>query len=196
MSLKKTLSPEALIHELNISRKKVQILETAFEDMLEELQFSKKLFREPEGEQAKLFLGIINDLADEIRLTSKQIKALDGDLGEVIDGIFEGERGNLVRELMVRVMNLSLSHWEAVTQTTKIELAEQSKLWKVSIDQGVLRVRTYDRYLTLEKLPKNPKWRDVVRTIRFVLNHSSQSSPVKDELEREFQNLQNLIYKK
>ncbi|WP_158012152.1 hypothetical protein [Salinivibrio kushneri] len=34
-----------------------------------------------------------------------------------------------------------------------------------------------DKYLHVETVPKTPRWRNVVRTLDFVLKHTSEQSP-------------------
>lgn len=78
-------------------------------------------------------------------------------------------------ELYVQVMQQSLAMWELATGKSRIELAEQSGIWRVSIDDGRIRTRSFDRYLSLKTLPKQPRWREVVRTAHFVLAQCSQT---------------------
>lgn len=78
-------------------------------------------------------------------------------------------------ELYVQVMQQSLAMWELATGKSRIELAEQSGVWRVSIDDGRIRTRSFDRYLSLKTLPKQPRWREVVRTAHFVLAQCSQT---------------------
>ena len=66
-------------------------------------------------------------------------------------------------------MFTSVECWEISTNSTRLELAEQSGIWRVSIDDGRLRTRSLDRYLSLKSLPKKPRWREVLRTAHFVL---------------------------
>jgi hypothetical protein len=66
-------------------------------------------------------------------------------------------------------MLAAVESWEQATRSTRIELAEKSRLWRVTIDDGRLRVRAMERYLTLAKLPRQPRWREVLRTAYFVL---------------------------
>ncbi len=39
----------------------------------------------------------------------------------------------------------------------------------MNIDDGRLRARAMERYLAVAKLPRNPRWRDVLRSAYFVL---------------------------
>ena len=74
------------------------------------------------------------------------------------------------KDLLVRVMNLSLDLWTASTQTSRVEMAEQSGLWNVYIGKdGWARTQTLDRYLDPASLPKRPRWKIVVSTADFVL---------------------------
>ncbi|SDE13102.1 PAS fold-containing protein [Aquimonas voraii] len=73
------------------------------------------------------------------------------------------------RALLVQLMQLSLDLWERLTRKTRIDLAERSGVWRITIDEGRLRVRAMDRYLSLDTLPEKPRWREVLRTAYFVL---------------------------
>lgn len=74
-----------------------------------------------------------------------------------------------VRARMCRLLARALEVWSDATGQGKADLAEASGLWKVQTDRnGWRRTATLDRYMELAKLPKIPKWRLVLRTIRFV----------------------------
>ncbi|ODT82669.1 MAG: histidine kinase [Pelagibacterium sp. SCN 64-44] len=75
----------------------------------------------------------------------------------------------LYRETMVSVMVESLRLWREVTGESKFELAERSGIWRVNLDRSSLQARTLDKYLLVETLPVQPRWRDVVNTAEFVL---------------------------
>lgn len=72
------------------------------------------------------------------------------------------------RRALVELMTAALELWEACSGKDKYDLAEQSGLWRVQIDQGRLRTRVMDRYCQLRTLPRYPRWMDVVRTAEFV----------------------------
>ncbi len=74
------------------------------------------------------------------------------------------------RTLLVELMLASLDAWQRATDKNRIELADRSRIWRVTIDDGRLRARAMERYLTLSKLPAQPRWRDVLRTAYFVLS--------------------------
>jgi hypothetical protein len=87
------------------------------------------------------------------------------------------------RENIVDLMILSVQCWEQCTKKNKIELAEESNIWRINVDGGRLRVRSMDRYLGVNKLPKVPRWHDVLKTAYFVLDTVNCDLPIKKELE-------------
>jgi hypothetical protein len=97
------------------------------------------------------------------------------------DGDYDLDRK--FRESLVDLMILSVQCWEQCTQKSRIELAEESNVWRISVDGGRLRVRSMDRYLCVTKLPKVPRWRDVLKTAYFVLDNAGPDSPVRKRLE-------------
>lgn len=90
----------------------------------------------------------------------------------------EFKRG--VVELMLAVVDA----WERSTGSNRLELAEKSRIWRVSIDDGRLRARAMERYLAVSKLPRNPRWRDVLRSAYFVLSQCTLEPAVREELKR------------
>ncbi|WP_231872128.1 hypothetical protein, partial [Oleiphilus sp. HI0128] len=63
----------------------------------------------------------------------------------------------------------SLNIWERSTNKTKVDLAEQSRCWRVYVDGTTVKTRTFDKYLSARTIPDRPRWRAVVRTANFVL---------------------------
>lgn len=74
------------------------------------------------------------------------------------------------RRELVELMVYAVEVWERVTGRTRIDLAEKSRVWRVTIDEGRLRVRAMERYLSLARLPRQPRWREVLRTAYYVLS--------------------------
>jgi two-component system sensor histidine kinase ChiS len=89
------------------------------------------------------------------------------------------------REALVALMQGALQAWEAATGLNRVELAERSRLWRVHIDDGRLRTRALERYLSLSRLPQNPRWRDVLRTAYFVLGECKLDAAARDDLQRQ-----------
>lgn len=99
------------------------------------------------------------------------------------------------RQQLVTLMRSALHTWEVTTQKSKIELAEESNIWAVSIDDGRLRTRTFDRYLRIEQLPKIPRWREVIRTAYFVLSNPAIEPETRLSLESELEKTKAILKK-
>lgn len=102
------------------------------------------------------------------------------------------------RLALVEVMILSLNYWELTTNYTKFDLAKKTKIWQTQIDGGKVRARTLDKYLSLEKLPKYPRWVNVIKTANFVLKvppSNSFNSSARKRLELSLSNLETLLSK-
>lgn len=80
------------------------------------------------------------------------------------------------RQLLVSLLQFSLDLWERYAKKGKIELAEESRCWRVYLDGGTMKTRTLDKYLTEKSLPDKPRWRSVVRTANFVLSSCALKS--------------------
>ncbi|MEW6078767.1 MAG: response regulator [Thermodesulfobacteriota bacterium] len=98
------------------------------------------------------------------------------------------------RETAVELMNHALRCWKQSSGKTKIDLAEESRLWSASVDNGgTYRTRTLDRYLSIATLPPNPRFNDVLDTGYFVLNNCRTGPEEKTELERLVRHLAELL---
>lgn len=128
-------------------------------------------------------------------------KHLFADL-ESVDRIIQNLSGSLpanededqqYREALVKLMQDCHYYWQKVTGESIIELAEKSRIWSVSIDNGRLRTRSMNRYLSIDKLPSNPRWRQVARTAYFVLSKVSADQEAKSALEKSVARLQDIV---
>ncbi len=104
-----------------------------------------------------------------------------------------GDDEQQYREALVKLMQDCHYYWQKVTGESIIELAEKSRIWSVSIDNGRLRTRSMNRYLSIDKLPSNPRWRQVARTAYFVLSKVSHDQETKSALERSVARLQDIV---
>jgi tetratricopeptide (TPR) repeat protein len=86
------------------------------------------------------------------------------------------------QQALVSLMLAAVETWEESTGLTTIDLAEKSGIWLVAIDDGRLRTRTMEKYLTVQRLPRRPRWRQVVRTCRYVLIHCKLSAERRERL--------------
>jgi two-component system, sensor histidine kinase ChiS len=87
------------------------------------------------------------------------------------------------RRALVELMLCAVDAWESSTGLKRIELAERSKVWRITVDDGRLRARAMNRYLSLAKLPENPRWRDVLRSAYYVLSHCELEQAKREELQ-------------
>lgn len=165
--------------------------------------------REASSASSDAMLSPLAD-ADEQRSVSSRIDLDDAVVGErredLLDSGVSGDAGDdasrdsesdssadahrRYRRNLVELMLSAIEHWERGTGTNRIELAERSRIWRIGIDDGRLRARTMERYLTLSKLPDNPRWRDVLRTVYFVLEHCPIDPVPREDLQRRIYEVQ------
>ncbi len=93
-------------------------------------------------------------------------------------------RRNEFRRSLVELMLAVIDTWERATGSSRLELAEKSRIWRVAIYDGRLRARAMERYLTVAKLPHNPRWRDVLRSAYFVLGQCAMEAQTREDLQR------------
>ncbi|MDH3976683.1 MAG: ATP-binding protein [Deltaproteobacteria bacterium] len=153
------LSRLSVLGELNKNRESIRSLEEKLSDLLPQIK----------SEEA----GLLEDL-----------KVIESTLDHVSHTLL-GEEEKKDRSLLaVEVMNLALEYWVEATGKTKIDLALESKLWKVYTNlDGWERAQTLDRYLDIDTMPKNPRWKKVMATADFVLACCSASSPRREALQ-------------
>jgi len=102
-----------------------------------------------------------------------------GNIGQLnTRGNETGSQKALLREQAVNVMGLALACWEHDLGKTKLDLAEESKIWPVYIDKSTPTTRTLDKYLKLDSCPKNPRSQRVIDTAEFVLRKMSNRTTV------------------
>ncbi|MBF0277697.1 MAG: AAA family ATPase [SAR324 cluster bacterium] len=90
------------------------------------------------------------------------------------------------RKSLVELLALSLIYWEETTAGNKVDLAENSGLWSVFMEQrGVFRARTLERHLKLKTLPKKPRWQAVLQTAQYVLHECPSSPQLRQQLEKQ-----------
>lgn len=123
--------------------------------------FSLKKKRERE----KLLASIYYHKQQLILLNSSVL----GEDKEHTEHLSDDDKKQVFKQQLVKTMIEALDIWEKHTGTNRLELAEKSKIWTISNDNGTLRTRALDRYLSINQIPKNPRWRNVVKTCHFIL---------------------------
>ncbi len=74
-----------------------------------------------------------------------------------------------IRDVTVQLTRNCIAMWQKYSNKSKVDLAESSRLWRVYVDGSTAKTRTLDKYLSLQSLPKNPRWETVSRTVDYVL---------------------------
>jgi tetratricopeptide (TPR) repeat protein len=103
---------------------------------------------------------------------------------EVAPGAGEPDPQAGFRRALVELMLAVVEAWERSSGLGRLELAEKSRIWRVTVDDGRLRARAMERYLSLARLPSLPRWRDVLRSAYFVLAECTLDEPQRAELQR------------
>ncbi len=108
----------------------------------------------------------------------------------VVDGTSDQEHADGFRRELVELMLAALAAWQQSMRSDAIELAQKSRIWRVAIDDGRVRVRAMERYLSLAKIPRQPRWREVLRTAYFVLAEAPLDAESRADLRRRCEAIQ------
>ncbi|NRA25206.1 MAG: hypothetical protein HRU08_12200 [Oleispira sp.] len=79
---------------------------------------------------------------------------------------------------------MSVSLWKKYTNKSKVDLAEESGLWRIYLDGSTVKKQTLDKYLSMKSLLKKPCWRSVVRTTNYIKSHCELSAEELQQLDR------------
>ncbi|MCG3730003.1 response regulator [Vibrio cincinnatiensis] len=125
----------------------------------------------------------------------QQLKELGGEFTRIAEKV-AGEnqsKQELMRSVLVEAMSSALDYWEKATGQSKFTFAEQSGLWRVYLDRSTLQTRTLDKYLRIETLPKTPRWRTVLNSLDYILEHCKEQCPERTYIEVQRDKLQKLL---
>lgn len=125
----------------------------------------------------------------------QELKELGGEFTRLADRVAGDSKSkqDIMREVLVEAMTSALNYWESVTGQTKFTFAEQSGLWRVYLDRSTLQTRTLDKYLRTETLPKTPRWRTVLSSLDYILEHCNEQGPERTHIEGLRDKLQHLL---
>lgn len=125
----------------------------------------------------------------------QQLKELGGEFTRLADKVApkSEDKQQIMREVLVDTMITALDYWESETGKTKFAFAEESGLWRVYLDRSTLQTRTLDKYLRIETLPKTARWRTVLNTIDYILEHTKDQTEQRQHLINCREKLQNLL---
>jgi two-component system sensor histidine kinase ChiS len=157
-----------IAYELSQTHQKIQVLQSAFDSALR--------FLDQEG-----------------RHMAEELENITASMEKEFNGLSKKEIEVLFRQTIVEVMTDVLEAWERATGKNKIQFAEESKIWRVYLDADVYKTRTLDKYMNIDKLPKNPHYKDVIKSVEFVLTVFPESNPLKTRLQASLPKLRALI---
>jgi len=98
-----------------------------------------------------------------------------------------------IRDVTVQLIRSSIALWQKYSNKTKVDLAEQSGLWRVYVDGSTAKTRTLDKYLSLQSLPKNPRWETVTRTASYVFEECDLDEKDKKSLSQQMELFNKLL---
>jgi len=99
-------------------------------------------------------------------------------LGNLTETTLEVQKKQARNQAVCQLMSRCVALWESKLGVSRIELATGSGLWKVCQDkQGQVRAKTLTRYLSLRRIPENPRLGVVVETAHYVINHLKPQHP-------------------
>jgi PAS domain-containing protein len=141
--------------------------------------------------------GLANHVVNSIEKNEQRMRAVEQSLNSILEiaknnpgmisGVGDLERPalpglktdddkRLLREQVVQVMRSALACWEHDLDKTKLDLAEESRIWPVYIDKSTPTTRTLDKYLHTSSCPKNPRNQRVIDTAEFVLRQMGRKN--------------------
>lgn len=125
----------------------------------------------------------------------QQLQGLGGEFTELAARAMTSNQSkqDIMREVLVDAMTNGLDYWESATGQTKFTFAEESGLWRVYLDRSTLQTRTLDKYLRIETLPKTPRWRTVLNSLDYILEHCASETPQRQHIIALRDKLQHLI---
>jgi len=112
--------------------------------------------------------GRMDSLTDDLKM-DLPIGELQSTFAQLRELVSERPDEDQKLSLACEVMNDALDLWIAHTGKSKADLAEESGLWAIQVDQnGWRRTATLDKYLDINKIPRLPKWKTIQKTVEFV----------------------------
>ena len=128
------------------------------------------------------------------------LNTLPADMDEMQEELPARIREKELRPALVETLRLAIRTWEQSSATaasggkTAEDLAEESGLWSVYHDpDGGSYARTLAKYLSLDRLPRQPRWRKVLQTAYYVLQNTPQDSELHPRLSMQIEKLEKLL---
>jgi HAMP domain-containing protein len=136
----------------------------------------------------------LNRILEITRDNPGLLRGLDGHASTLPPGSDTSDDKATLRKHAVGVMRSALACWEHDLGKSKLELADESRIWPVYIDKSTPTTRTLDKYLHMDNCPQNPRCQRVIDTADFVLKQMrKQVSPHQQELVKKLQALRHAM---
>ena len=130
------------------------------------------------------------ELVFKLKNESNALKEI---LDSILNNLYKNEPKGELQTDTAYLMSKCLTYWTLSTGKGKIDFALTSGIWETTTDKGYLRVRSLDRYLDPEKVPKKPKLEWVRQSVEFTLSISAKSKTL-DKLRIEILKLSERIF--
>lgn len=136
--------------ELARSQQKIQAMQAAFDNLKHHI-----------NQEASHLVG--------------ELDVIDQTTVDIFAQLTGQEIETLYKQTIVEMMNCALNCWCESAGKNKIDLAEESGIWRAYLDNGTYKTRTLDKYLDVGKLPKRPRINEVLQTVEFVSRRCDQN---------------------
>jgi len=136
----------------------------------------------------------LNSILELARDTRGLITAPGDAARPALTGLDTDADKRLLREQAVSVMRSALACWEHDLGKSKLDLAEESRIWPVYIDKSTPTTRTLDKYLKIDSCPRNPRNQRVIDTAEFVLRRLDKKTTIgRKKLQRALDDFRSLL---
>ena len=89
-----------------------------------------------------------------------------------------------LRQNLANLLQLSVKYYRLTTGESQNELAEKSGCWHITMNGSTPRAYMLERYMDPKRIPKNPNWAIVLKTSNWVLEECPENQPLKTEIMR------------
>ena len=89
-----------------------------------------------------------------------------------------------LRNQLASLLQLSVKFYRLSTGETQNEFAQKSGCWHLTLNGSTLRAYMLERYMDPKRVPKNPNWAIVLKTCNWVVEECPESHPMKSEILR------------
>ena len=89
-----------------------------------------------------------------------------------------------LRQYLTNLLQLSVKYYRLTTGESQNELAEKSGCWHITMNGSTPRAYMLERYMDPKRIPKNPNWAIVLKTSNWVLEECPENQPLKTEIMR------------